>query len=312
MKYVDDLSYLAAPTRKHLSWMTRTMINHNLLSQSETHLDYGCGKGFDVRILKEKGYKSIGYDPYYFPNLVTQLADVVTCGYVLNVLSRRSDRLDVIRKCWELTGSRLIIAAQTGKNINLSLVELRAMIEVITECRAEKLNKGMFVVNKSSPTIEVLTKEKVEAAIALLQNQGWVVPSGAFIKGYCTGFEGTKSRFNSHPSFGLFPGKRYFRLFHRHPVLPGKSGKLVKNVHLGVDKDSDRYRWAEAEILRRNKIMRLKFHCSDFSFLGEFSNCRNWDFLNPDWKPSPDYLGYTDQSKKPVHTRNPNPAIPLM
>ena len=147
MKYVDDLSYLAAPTRKHLSWMTRTMINHNLLSQSETHLDYGCGKGFDVRILKEKGYQSIGYDPYYYPNLVTQLADVVTCGYVLNVLSRRSDRLDVIRKCWELTGSRLIIAAQTGKNINLSLVELRAMIEVITECRAEKLNKGMFVVN---------------------------------------------------------------------------------------------------------------------------------------------------------------------
>ncbi len=194
----------------------------------------------------------------------------------------------------------------------LDFRQLRAMIEVITECRAEKLNKGVFVVNKSSPTIEVLTKEKVEAAIALLQNQGWVVPSGAFIKGYCTGFEGTKSRFNSHPSFGLFLGKRYFRLFHRHPVLPGKSGKLVKNVHLGVDKDSDRYRWAEAEILRRNKIMRLKFHCSDFSFLGEFSNCRNWDFLNPDWKPSPDYLGYTDQSKKPVHTRNPNPAIPLM
>ena len=311
MKYIDELSYLAAPTRKYLSWMARTIINCDLLSQSETHLDYGCGKGSDVRILTEKGYQSTGYDPHYFPDYPTEKADVVSCGYVLNVLSERSDRALVIRKCWELTKSKLIVAAQTGTNVNLPLVELRAMIEVATRKRARKLHKGMFVVNKSSPTIEVLNRKEVEAAIASIQSQGWIAPAGAFIKGYCTGFAGNKSRFNDYPSFGLFPSNRYYRLAHRKTVLPGLSGKLVKNIHLGINKTSDRYRWAEAGILRRNKIMRLKFHCSDFSFLNEFNNCRGWDFLAPDWKPDPDTLGYTDQSKKPAPTRNPHPAIPL-
>lgn len=312
MKYVDDLSYLAAPTRKHLSWMARTIINHNLLSQSETHLDYGCGKGSDVRILREKGYQSVGYDPYYFPNLVTQSANVVSCGYVLNVLTQRCDRYTVVKKCWKLTNSRLIVAAQTGTDMNLSLVELRAIIEVATKHRAIALSKGMFLVNKHGAEIETFTKNEVQEKCARLQDEGWVAPAGAFIKGYCTGFEGTKSRFNNHPSFGLFPEKRYFRLSHRHPVLPGKLGRFVKNVHLGKDKNSDRYHWANEAILRRNKIMRLKFRCSDFSFLDEFNNCKNWDFLDSNWQPNPDPLGYTDQSKKPYIIRNPHPATPLI
>ena len=170
----------------------------------------------------------------------------------------------------------------------------------------------MFLIEKSAPRVKVLTKNEVDLAIASVKDEGWVAPAGASIKSYCTGFEGTKSRFSNHPSFGLFPGRRYFRLTHSKPILPGKSGKLVKNVHLGVDKNSYRYLWAEAGILRRNKIMRMKFHCSDFSFLDEFSNCKNWNFLDPDWKPNPDYLGYTDQSKKPYRTRNPHPAIPLI
>ena len=293
--------------------MARTIINRGLIKKSDTHLDYGCGKGSDVQILREKGYQSVGYDPYYFPTLITEKADVVTCGYVLNVLSKRCDRIEVIRKCWELTKSRLIIAAQTGTNTNLRLVELRAIIEVTTRRRAVKLEKGMFVVEKkSSPLIEVLTKNQVSQAVANIQNQGWIAPAGAFIKGYCTGFAGTKSRFNNHPSFGLFPGKRYFRLCHKEPVLPGKSGKLVKNVHLGKNKNSDRYRWAFEGILRRNKIMRLKFHCSDFSYLSEFRNCKNWDFLNANYKPNPDPLGYTDQSKKPYKVRNVNSRTPLL
>lgn len=310
MKYIDDLSYLAAPTRKYLSWMARVMVDNNLVSKTETHLDYGCGKGSDVRILREKGYQSIGYDPHYFPELKVNQADIVSCGYVLNVLSKRCDRINVIKKCWELTSSRLIVAAQTGSAVNLLLTELRAILEIATKHRAVKLEKSIFLIDKSSPKIEVLSKEEVEQAIAIIKTQGWIAPAGAYIKGYCTGFKGTKLRFNDHASFGLFPGKRYFRLTHKDSVLPGKLGKLVKNVHLGKDKNSDRYLWAEAGIIRRNAIMRLKFHCSDFSFSDEFRNCKNWDFLDPTYRPNPDCLGYTDQSKKPIKTRNVNPAIP--
>lgn len=311
MKYVDDLSYLAAPTRKYLSWMARTAITQNILGQEETHLDYGCGRGSDVKILNSNGYQSVGYDPYYFPDYPTQKADVVTCGYVLNVLTNRSDRLDVVKKCWDLTDSKLIVAAQTGRITNLSLTELRAIVEIATGHRAIKIAKGMFLVSRSHPTIKTFTQEQVIQECDRLTNEGWVAPAGAFIKGYCTGFAGTKSRFNYHRSFGLFPAKRYYRLSHSKPVLPGSSGKLVKNVHLGIDKTCDRYLWAEAAILRRNKIMRMKFHCLDFSFLDEFNNCKNWSFLDPNWKPNPDPLGYTDQSQKPFLTRNPNPGVPL-
>lgn len=309
MKYVDDLSYLAAPNRKYLSWMTSQAIEYDLISKKETHLDYGCGRGSDVKILNEKGYQSVGYDPHYFPQLLTQKADVVTCGYVLNVLSKRCDRLNVIRKCWQLTKSKLIVAVQTSSS--LSSNEIRATIHVATNHLATKLAKGIFLIERTAAKVDVLTVEEVLRECDRLNSEGWVAPAGAFIKGYCTGFQGTKSRYSNHPSFGLFPGKRYFRLCHKKPILPGQSGNLVKNVHLGNSRDSDRYSWAEAGILRRNEIMRLKFHCSDFSFLDEFNNCKNWDFLDVNYKPNPDSLGYTDQSKKPYQTRNINPAVPM-
>lgn len=313
MKYIDSLSHLAAPTRRYLSWMARTMLNEELINKSDTHLDYGCGKGSDVKILKDKGYQSMGYDPYYFPELIVKQADIVSCGYVLNVLSSRCDRLDIIRKCWKLTKSKLIIAAQTGKENKLSLVELRAMIEVVTKSRAIKLKKGIFLVEKMPLyEIEVLSKVEVIKECDRINNSGWVAPIGAFIKGYCTGFKGNKLRFNNHPSFGLFPAKRYYKMCHKESILPGKSGKLIANMHLGKDKECDRYNWAVEGILRRNRIMRLKFHCSDFCFLDEFSNCKNWDFLDPNWIPNPDPLGYTDQSKKPYKIRNINPSVPII
>lgn len=311
MKYIDELSYLAAPSRNYLSWMARTILNEGLINKNDTHLDYGCGKGSDVKILKEKGYQSVGYDPYYFPEYPIEKADIVSCGYVLNVLSKRCDRLDVIRQCWELTGSKLIIAAQTGTDRKLSLLELRAMIEVVTKSRASKLEKGIFLVKKMPLyEVEILTKEEVIEECDRLKSEGWVAPAGAFIKGYCTGFKGTKSRFSNHPSFGLFPAKRYYRLAHKDRVLPGLNGD-VKSLHLGKDKECDRYNWAVEGILRRNTIMRLKFHCSDFCFLDEFSNCKNWDFLDSEWRPNPDPLGYTDQSKKPNKIRNINPSVPI-
>ena len=311
MKYIDSLSYLAAPNRKYLSWMARTILNNELINKSDTHLDYGCGKGSDVQILKEKGYQSVGYDPYYFPKYPTKEADIVSCGYVLNVLSKKCDRLEVIQNCWSLTKSKLIIAAQTGKDRKLSLVELRAMIEVAAKSRAIKLEKGIFLVNKLSESkVKVLSKIEVIQECDRINNSGWVAPIGAFIKGYCTGFKGNKSHFNYHPSFGLYPAKRYYKLCHKDRVLPGKNG-YVKDLHLGKYKECDRYIWAVEGILRRNAIMRLKFHCSDSCFLDEFSNCKNWDFLDPDWRPNPDPLGYTDQSKKPFKIRNLNPSVPI-
>lgn len=49
-------------------------------------LDFGCGYGSDVAYLEEKGFKVVGYDPYYRPAKPEGLYDTIICHYVLNVL----------------------------------------------------------------------------------------------------------------------------------------------------------------------------------------------------------------------------------
>ncbi len=309
MKYIDDLSYLAAPKRRYLSLMMRNILNNNLLEKTETHLDYGCGHGGDVKILRDRGYKSVGYDPYYFPQLPDNKFDVVSCGHVLNVLTSPQERLDVVRKCWDLTNDKLIIAA-TIKDV-ITIPELLATIHIAIALKATRIDTATYLIDKSSPAIETFTREEAIAKIQEISNQGWIAPRGAVIKGYCTSFQGTKSHFNNHPKFGLFPAKRYLRLSHKQAILPGKNDNLVKNVHLGIDRNSEKYKWAEAAILRRNAILRIKFHTLDFSFIDEFVGFRNWEFLDLDWRPDPDSLGYTRQDRKPQIIRNPNPGKPL-
>ena len=53
---------------------------------SKTFLDFGCGIGKDVELLKAKGIDIVGYDPFYFPEFPTEKFDTILCFYVLNVL----------------------------------------------------------------------------------------------------------------------------------------------------------------------------------------------------------------------------------
>jgi hypothetical protein len=304
--YTDKNSYLAAPKRDYLSLTARNLLKHKLLTEQDTHLDYGCGYGKDVEILKAKGYQSIGYDPYYFPDCPTEKADVVTCAYVLNVLTQRSDRILVLKQCWDKTRKRLIVSAEAGKKVThlFSLAELRATIEIALERRASRLDKGIFLVERTAPKIETFTLEEVINECSRLTAEGWVAPLGAVIRGYCTGFD-ILPGVSNYPNFGLWPARRYFRLVHKKPILPGKSGSLVCHVHLGKTKDTERYQWAVEGIRRRNQILRMKFYCRDFSFIDEFSDCKNWDFLDPNWQPNPDPLEQPDQRRKDSRLANP-------
>lgn len=68
--------------RSQLSSTARTALERGIIKPETTHLDYGCGRGNDTETLTAMGYKSIGFDPYYFPDQTKlQLADVVTLMY---------------------------------------------------------------------------------------------------------------------------------------------------------------------------------------------------------------------------------------
>lgn len=62
----------------------RLLLSNNLLKGKI--LDFGCGFGKDVELLKAKGLDIEGYDPYYFPKMPRQKFDTILCLYVLNVL----------------------------------------------------------------------------------------------------------------------------------------------------------------------------------------------------------------------------------
>ena len=84
MSNQNQNSHLTAIERTSLSYPARVLLNQNKVKGKI--LDFGCGIGKDVELLKGKGNDIIGYDPFYFPTFPTEKFDTILCFYVLNVL----------------------------------------------------------------------------------------------------------------------------------------------------------------------------------------------------------------------------------
>lgn len=77
-------SHLTAIERTSLSYPARIILNQKKIIGKV--LDFGCGKGKDVQLLKSKGIDIVGYDPFYFSEFPVEKFDTILCFYVLNVL----------------------------------------------------------------------------------------------------------------------------------------------------------------------------------------------------------------------------------
>lgn len=77
-------SHLTAKERDTLSFPARILLERNLLIGDV--LDFGCGFGSDVKLLKAKGINIEGYDKFFFPKYPSKRFDTIICFYVLNVL----------------------------------------------------------------------------------------------------------------------------------------------------------------------------------------------------------------------------------
>lgn len=83
--------HLTAITRKTLSTPTRYLHEQNLLTGSV--LDYGCGRGSDVQLLRGLLPAQVeGFDPHYCPEMPVGLFHTITCNFVCNVISEASER----------------------------------------------------------------------------------------------------------------------------------------------------------------------------------------------------------------------------
>ena len=84
MKLQNKYSHLTAKERNKISFPMNWLKRKSLLKGEI--LDFGCGFGTDVKILKSDGLNIEGYDKYYQNEYPQKKFDTISCIYVLNVL----------------------------------------------------------------------------------------------------------------------------------------------------------------------------------------------------------------------------------
>ena len=234
----------AALKRSELSLPMAAAVDGGILLPHHAHLDYGCGRGDDVRFLQAMGFRSCGYDPYYFPRTQKKAVDVVTLLYVLSTVEVPALRCQVLISAYQLARQTLVVSAITGRSRNhagtvyndgvitkwgtfekcYSHTELKHLIEDTLGVPARYLAHNTYTVSHNSKALPLIICSTdlhyLAQCRSLLYSQqqelesGWIPPADAIIE--------------KHSS--VQRGKRYsyFRLKSRSRSL---NGKLT--MHLG-------------------------------------------------------------------------------
>jgi DNA phosphorothioation-associated putative methyltransferase len=98
--------------RNDFSRPVKCLLRDGLLDPTLTLFDYGCGRGEDVELLAVEGFACFGWDPVFRPDTPRTAADVVTLGYVINVIEDTGERSAALRQAWSLCRRLLVVAAQ--------------------------------------------------------------------------------------------------------------------------------------------------------------------------------------------------------
>lgn len=145
-------------------------------------MDYGCGKGHDVRELEAHGITVSGWDPIFNPEGDLSSADIVNLGFVLNVIEDRAERDETLRRAFEYAQKLIIVSVMiagetlvqqfrpfkdgvvTSRNTfqkYYSQAELRQYIESVLSEPAIAIGQGMFIV----------FRDKLEEQLFLFERQ---------------------------------------------------------------------------------------------------------------------------------------------
>ncbi|MFI6448832.1 DNA phosphorothioation-associated putative methyltransferase [Kitasatospora sp. NPDC050543] len=161
---------LTAISRSGLSVPARQAVLDEQIRPEYSVLDYGCGRGEDVRALQRMGCAAVGWDPFYQPNVRLEPAPVVLLTYVLNVIEDPAERRRTLQHAWELAGTVLVVSARltwekskvNGEQFGDGLLtrrktfqhlygasELRAYVEEVTGVRAVSASPGIVYTFKN-------------------------------------------------------------------------------------------------------------------------------------------------------------------
>lgn len=103
-----------AISRDSLSVPLFLIAKRGYLNGNYTVLDYGCGKGDDLKELTEHGVDCIGWDPVHRPNTTIEKRDIVNLGFVINVIEEKEERIETLKKAYSYTNKLMIVSAMLG------------------------------------------------------------------------------------------------------------------------------------------------------------------------------------------------------
>lgn len=110
-KKIEIARHRTAIGRSTLSAPMAALNQAGMLTDTTTILDYGCGRGDDLRALQAAGFDAVGWDPHFAPDRsVLAPRDIVNLGFVLNVVDDIAERQSVLRAAFDLAETCLAVA----------------------------------------------------------------------------------------------------------------------------------------------------------------------------------------------------------
>ena len=155
--------------RNSLSQPMNILARHNYLDGEMSILDFGCGKGDDLRELEAHGLDACGWDPVHRIDGDLIDSDIVNLGFVLNVIEDREERTKTLHRAWEHTEKLLIVSVMIAGDRHIeqfqpykdgiitsrntfqkyySQGEFRSYIESSLDESAIAVGQGIFIIFK--------------------------------------------------------------------------------------------------------------------------------------------------------------------
>lgn len=110
----DIERHKTAISRGTLSVPLFLIAKRGYLNGNYTVLDYGCGKGDDLKELEKHGVDCIGWDPMHRPDTTIEKRDIVNLGFVINVIEEKEERIETLKKAYSYTNKLMIVSAMLG------------------------------------------------------------------------------------------------------------------------------------------------------------------------------------------------------
>jgi DNA phosphorothioation-associated putative methyltransferase len=191
-----------AINRQSLSAPLQVLARHGYLNGNRSILDYGCGKGDDLRELEAHGLDAEGWDPVYKPGGKLEAKDIVNLGFVLNVIEDRKERDETLRTAYGYAKGFLIASVMVAgqwvyekytpfkdgviTSINTfqkyySQAELARYLEDTLDTNAVAVGQGIFIVFKDKQEEQrfLLERQSVKRNWQQLSERQARIPSTA-------------------------------------------------------------------------------------------------------------------------------------